>query len=111
MRFDARIAMRKRNADRDTEAAAMNTPWTFVCLAAAAAVAAVAISAGGRAAGPAIKLDRLAFALDACPFAATADGGGLLLRAALMTPLRPDSGFDCPINRVPASRLPAPSFA
>jgi hypothetical protein len=65
-------------------------------LVAAAAAVAVAIAVGDAAIGHAPRsangLERLAFALDPCPF-----------DAALITPLRSESGFECPINRTPAA--------
>jgi hypothetical protein len=79
----------------------MNTRRMFAHVVAAAAVAAVAIAAGEPAAGSAIKVDRLAYVLDSCPFVAT--GGELLFDTASMAPLRPDSGFECPINQLPSS--------
>jgi hypothetical protein len=84
----------------------MNTRRTFVRLVAAAAVAAVAIAAGDWAAGRAVDIDRLAFALDPCPFGTTIDGG-LGIAAALIAPLPPDSGFACPITRAPATSVAA----
>jgi hypothetical protein len=66
----------------------------FVRLAAGAVVAAVAIAAGSG-----IEVDRGVFAFDSCPFVATG-GDALLFDAASLAPLRSDSGFECPINRL-----------
>jgi hypothetical protein len=85
--------------DLNAEMDAVDMRRIFVRFATAVAMAAVAIAAGALSAGPAIKVDRLAFTLDPCPLVATA--GGLLFDAALIAPRRPDSGFTCPINRMP----------
>ena len=84
-------------ADRNVERDAMHMHRTFVRFASAAAVAALATAAG-----PTVKVDRLAFAFDSCPFVATG-GSVLLLQATSMVPLRAESGFECPINQLPSS--------
>jgi hypothetical protein len=91
----------------------MHPRTKFARLVAAVAVATVAIAAAPAAAGTplAIGRDRLAFAFEPCPLATTIEAhdrvsvatGGYFLDAALVAPPRPESGFECPINRTPAA--------
>ena len=75
-------------------------------------VAAIAIVTVAPAAAPAVGAPPLAIGFEPCPLATTSDAhgrpgavseGGYLLGAALIAPPRPESGFDCPINRTPAA--------
>jgi hypothetical protein len=92
----------------------MHPRTKFARLAAAVAIVTMAIAAGASAAGGmppfAVGRDRVALALDPCPLATTSEAhagrvavaeSDYLLDAALVAPPRPESGFECPINRTP----------
>jgi hypothetical protein len=93
----------RRKTDRNIKVGAMHMRRIFVRLAtAAAAVVVVAIAAGEPGADAKIKFHHRVSVFDSCPFIA-AGGGALLFEAAAAAPLRPDSGFECPINQLPSS--------
>jgi hypothetical protein len=92
----------------------MHPRTKFARLVAAVAVVTVAIAAAAPAAGgtlpSAVGHARVALVLDPCPLTTTIEvrarrltgpDGGYLLDAALIAPPRPESGFECPINRTP----------
>lgn len=108
---------RGRIAAATPEASVMHPRAKFARLVAAVAVVTAAIAVVAPAAGGmppfAIGRDRVAFALDPCPIAMTIEAhdriavaaGGYLLDAALIAPPGSEGGFECPINRTPASNV------